>query len=462
MPSRRLLPLAIAFALASSAAIANPTDDKFDALAARDWAFRLKEYPSLAREENPDFVSSSLGDDSEAAQARRHAFWLGVRKELSAISEAELSGSEKINYAIFRGQIDSFIADYETGRYLMPINSDSTFYTYLPQLPTSQPFAKREHYAAYLAKLADFPRYFANNQALLEAGIQRGMTVPQVVLAGRDAALRQHAEVKKPEDSVYYAPFVKLPDWLSAKEQDELRAKAKKVIADQVIPTYQRFLGFFTKTYVPAARQSLGAYQLPGGKAFYQAQIREYTTLDMAPEKIHALGMSEVKRIRGEMADIIREVGFKGSFEQFLTFLRTDPQFYAKTPRELLMHARDIAKRIDNKLPSMFKMLPRQPYGVEPVPADIAASYTAGRYSGSPAGGLEAGHYWVNTTKLESRPLYALPALTLHEAVPGHHLQNALAAEQGEQPAFRRTSYISAFGEGWALYSEHLGVEMGI
>ncbi len=229
-----------------------------------------------------------------------------------------------------------------------------------------------------------------------------------------------------------------------------------------MIPAYAKLLKYFVGDYVPHARKALGAYSLPDGEAYYRQQIREYVTLDLSPEEIHAIGLKEVARIREEMEKVMKDAKFDGDFAAFLTFLRTDPQFYAKTPRELLMHASYIAKRIDGELPKYFATLPRLPYGVAPVPAAIAPYYTTGRYSPAPAGGKGAGFYWVNTWKLEARPLYALPALTLHEAVPGHHLQGALAGEQGEQPPFRRYSYISAFGEGWALYAEHLGVEMGI
>ncbi|MBI2379804.1 MAG: DUF885 family protein [Gammaproteobacteria bacterium] len=460
---RRLRTLSLALLCSYSAAVlANPMDERFHALTDKDWAFRLAEFPDLKSEENPEFVADRLGHAAEADQRRRHAFWLGLRQELDSVNVDALSPDQRINHAIFRRQLDSFIADYELGGYLMPLNSDSSFYTYLSQMPGRQPFETEAHYRAYLGKLKDFPRYFADYTALMREGLKRGMTVPQVVLVGRELAIKRHAEVADPVKSVYYSPFLTMPKSLPAERQAALRGEAKKLIAEAVLPAYRDFLKFFTQTYVPGARKDLAATRLPNGQAYYQQQIREYTTLDLPPEKIHAIGLSEVKRIRAEMDGIIRQVGFKGSFAEFLSFLRSDPQFYAKTPRELLMHARDIAKRIDDKLPSQFKLLPRQPYGVVPVPEDIAESYTAGRYVGAPAGGMEAGDFWVNTSKLESRPLYALPALALHEAVPGHHLQNALAAEQGEQPAFRRLSYISAYGEGWALYSEHLGVEMGI
>ena len=224
---------------------------------------------------------------------------------------------------------------------------------------------------------------------------------------------------------------------------------------------YREFLDFFRNVYLPMARTTLGASELPDGNAYYALKIREFTTLDLTPEQIHKIGLSEVDRISGEMNLVMKQVGFQGDFPAFLVFLRTDPRFYAKTPEELLMRASRIAKRIDGKLPSLFKTLPRLPYTVEPVPADIAPKYTSGRYVGAPQGSTQPGIYWVNTYMLESRPLYNLEALTLHEAVPGHHLQIALSRELVNLPDFRRYSYISAFGEGWGLYCEWLGLEAG-
>ena len=229
-----------------------------------------------------------------------------------------------------------------------------------------------------------------------------------------------------------------------------------------VVPAYERLLDFFEDEYFTKARNTLGAYSLPGGKRFYDEQIYLYATIDMSAEEIHQLGLSEVARIRSEMETIISDLEFDGDFAAFIQFLRTDPQFYAKTPHELLAEASYIAKKVDGRLPQLFGTLPRQPYGVAPVPEDIAPFYTAGRYVGSQLDARKGGYYWVNTYALESRTLYTLPALTLHEAMPGHHLQIALALEQGEQPDFRRNNYISAYGEGWALYAEKLGIEMNI
>jgi uncharacterized protein (DUF885 family) len=249
---------------------------------------------------------------------------------------------------------------------------------------------------------------------------------------------------------------------ISGDEREVLIAEARVAVMEGVVPAYERLLEFFENEYFIKARTTLGASSLPQGERFYQEQIYQYATVDMTAEEIHQLGLSEVARIRAEMETIIRELKYEGDLAAFIQFLRTDAQFYAKTPHELLAEASYIAKKIDGRLPMMFGRLPRQPYGVAPVPDSIAPFYTGGRYVGSPLDSHQGGYYWVNTFALESRPLYTLPSLTLHEAVPGHHLQGALAMEQGEQPDFRRNDYISAYGEGWALYAEKLGIEMNI
>jgi uncharacterized protein (DUF885 family) len=253
-----------------------------------------------------------------------------------------------------------------------------------------------------------------------------------------------------------------MPENLAGGERAAIVERAREVIMEGVVPAYRRLLEFFRAEYIPGARTTLGASRLPNGLRYYLSQIRRYATVDMTPAEIHDIGLSEVARIRAEMEAIMEEVGHQGSLAEFIEFLRTDPRFYARTPHELLAEASYFAKKIDGRLPQLFGRLPRQPYGVAPVPDDIAPFYTGGRYIGAPLDAHRGGYYWVNTYALESRPLYTLPALTLHEAVPGHHLQIALAAEQADQPEFRRNDYISAFGEGWALYAEKLGVEMDI
>ncbi len=282
------------------------------------------------------------------------------------------------------------------------------------------------------------------------------------------ALLRSAAETvparvgDKPEDSVFYAPFTRFGVGVPEPRRAALAQAGAAAVREAVVPAYRSFLEFMVETYIPGARTTLGARDMPDGEAYYASRIRAFTTLDdITAEEIHEIGLAEVARIRAEMQAIIDGVGFEGDFAAFLKFLRTDPRFYAATPEALLKEASWIAKRMDAALPSLFGRLPRQPYGVAPVPAAIAPKYTGGRYVGAPAGSTQPGWYWVNTYALESRPLYILEALTLHEAVPGHHLQNALAQEQEGLPAFRRVMYHSGFGEGWGLYSERLGLEAG-
>ena len=463
MPAYRYVAALLALALSGSAlADTASTDARFTALYEREWAWRQQQYPQFATYVGNHERDGELGHVDEASQLRRLKDLEAFQRELDTIPATELSAARQVDYAIYREQLANAIGGIRVRGYLLPMTSDSSFYADLIQMPESHPFATRKDYDSYLARLAAIPAYFDEHIALLKQGVKIGMTLPQVVLQGRDGPLRSIAENSDIATNPFYAPFTKFPATITAEEAAALRRDGEKVIREKVNPAYAKLLKYFVGEYVPKARKTLGAYSLPDGKAYYQQQIREYTTVDLTPEQIHEIGLKEVARIRAEMETVMKDAKFDGDFAAFLTFLRSDPQFYAKTPRELLMHASYIAKRIDGELPKYFGMLPRLPYGVAPVPAAIAPYYTTGRYSPAPAGGKGAGFYWVNTWKLEARPLYALPALTLHEAVPGHHLQGALAAEQGEQPPFRRYSYISAFGEGWALYAEHLGVEMGI
>ncbi|HSX60524.1 MAG TPA: DUF885 domain-containing protein [Tahibacter sp.] len=466
MPSIRFAATLLALAL-SGATLADPSvtgtaDARFKALYEREWDWRQREYPQFATYTGNHSGDGELGHVDEASQRRRLKELEAFQRELDAIPVSELSAPQQIDHAIYREQLANAIGTIRVRGYLLPMTSDSSFYADLIQLPESHPLATRADYDNYLKRLAAIPAYFDEHIALLQEGVKTGMTLPQVVLQGRDGPLRSIAEGKDVESNPFYAPFRKFPSAIGADEAAALRSAGEKAVREQVVPAYAKLLKFFVGEYVPKARKTLGAYQLPNGKDYYRQQIREYVTLDLSPEEIHAIGLKEVSRIRAEMEKVMKDAKFDGDFAAFLAFLRTDPQFYAKTPRELLMYASYIAKRIDGELPKYFATLPRLPYGVAPVPAAIAPYYTTGRYSPAPAGGKGAGFYWVNTWKLQARPLYAMTALTLHESVPGHHLQGALAGEQGEQPPFRRYSYISAFGEGWALYAEHLGVEMGI
>ena len=457
---------AISLALGASAS-ASPDDDgeAFKALLEKDWSFRMQEFPSLARanDSNADLkdYEGKIAHVSEKDQLRRYEFWKQIKAELAAISCDKLEPEDCINYRMFERQMHQYLASYETRDYLIPFNSDWGFYLSWARWGEETDFTSEEDYRHYLSRMRELPIVMDEYITLMREGLRTGMTQPRVILDGREVPIRKQL-VENPERSSFYQPFLNLNKNITSESKEKLQKEARVVVMEDVVPAYQRLLDFFVDEYFPAARTTLGASSLPGGQRYYQEQIYLYATVDMSADEIHQLGLSEVARIRAEMETIIKEVKFEGDLAAFIQFLRTDPQFYAKTPHELLAEASYIAKKVDGRLPQLFGKLPRQPYGVAPVPDDIAPFYTAGRYIGSPLTAHRGGYYWVNTYALESRPLYTLPALTLHEAAPGHHLQSALAMEQGDQPEFRRNDYISAYGEGWALYAEKLGVEMGI
>ncbi|MEJ2086547.1 MAG: DUF885 domain-containing protein, partial [Acidobacteriota bacterium] len=353
------------------------------------------------------------------------------------------------------------LKDLEFKSYLIPITNEVGFHTTFASLPTRMPFATVEDYENYLARLAAYPSFCEQNIELMRRGMEIGFVLPRVVLEGYEATILPHT-AEDPTQTVFWRPFEAIPSSVPEAEHERLRAAGRAVIEEAVSPAYEEFLTFITSEYIPGCRDTIAASDLPNGVDYYDFLVRYHTTLDITPEEVHAVGNREVERIRSEMLEIIDEVRFEGDLDDFLQFLRTDPRFFPKTAEELLKEASFIAKKIDGRLPALFKTLPRQPYGVEPVPAHLAPKYTAGRYSGAAIDGTRAGFYWVNTYALDSRTLWALVALTLHEAVPGHHLQNALRQELTDLPNFRRFSRINAYGEGWGLYSEWLGLEVGM
>lgn len=433
---------------------AGQADDQFKAVYTKEWSWRQQQFGGYDDEDSASSPQAArLPEVGAKAQAARLAYWNDVLRQLDAIPLRELSAENQVNYAVYRPQIENLAASVRFRDYEMPFNSDSQFWSNLGFM-TRRPLRDEAAVRAYIGKLDDVPRYFDEQIANMRAGLKRGFSVPRAVLAGRDVSIASYIEVKSPEDSDFYKPLRNLPATLPGELQESLRADARRAIRERVIPAYAKLLKFFRDDYVPKARKTLAAEAMPGGKAWYRQQIREYTTLDLDPEAIHRIGLDEVARIDAQMQATMRQTGFKGDFPAFLHFLRTDPQFYAKTPEELLMRAAWIAKQVDAKLARYFGLLPRGRFGIEPVPAAIAPFWTAGRGS--------AHTYWVNTYDLPSRPLYNLPALTVHESAPGHSMQGALAEEQTGYPDFRSKNYISAYGEGWALYCEKLGQEMGI
>ncbi|MGZ8711596.1 MAG: DUF885 domain-containing protein [Thermoanaerobaculia bacterium] len=432
---------------------------KLHALFDRTWEFQLKEDPLLATSVGRHEYGDRLPAIAPADLARQHAFAKTALTELATIDRGKLPPFEAVNYDEFRRQLDVAVANFELGDYQIPFNADSGFHSSFSRLPQDVPLATAKDYENYIARLRAWPVYVNQQTAHMRAGLKRGMSIPRATLDGYDSTIAAHV-VDDPAKSVFWMPFEKFPASVPASEHERLRRDGRAAVL-AAISGYADFLEFFSKEYLPGARTTLGASELPDGRAYYRQKIREFTTLDLTPEEIHRKGLSEVERIGAEMNAVMKEVGFQGDFAAFLQFLRSDPRFYAKTPEALLERASRIAKRMDGKLPSLFRTLPRLPYTVDPVPADIAPKYTTGRYVNAPQGSTQPGIYWVNTYKLEARPLYNLEALTLHEAVPGHHLQIALSRELENLPNFRRFSYISAFGEGWGLYSEWLGLEAG-
>jgi uncharacterized protein (DUF885 family) len=425
-----------------------------------DWKFRLHEDPFFATSADNHEYDALLPSVKKEDFERRNAFRLKTLKELEAIDRSKLTKSEQISYDLLKADIQDDISEYEFQTYLIPLNADSGFQSEFARLPRLMPLATVKDYKNYIARLNAFPEYVNQNIALMREGLQKGMDLPKVVLKGIEVTATTHI-VDDPAKSVFYPPFANFPNTVAESERAALKEAGVQAIQKSIVPAYRAFLEFMTNEYIPKTRDTLGASELPNGKKYYDYLVHHFTTLDLTAAEVHEIGLREVERIHKEMDQVIQSVGFQGDFAAFLKFLRTDPRFYAKTPDQLLKEASFIAKKIDGKLPSLFKTIPRLPYDVEPVPDSIAPKYTAGRYVEPPQGSTEPGIYWVNTYALESRPLYALEALTLHEAVPGHHFQTSIAREMQGLPEFRRSKYISAFGEGWGLYSEWLGLEAG-
>ncbi len=456
----RLVPVLLLLGLASPLAAAEAPADLLRELVDREWGWRLREFPQLATSVGVADYDDRLEDPSLAACARRDRESRAFLAEVDAIEAAALGPADRLDRDIFRAQLVERIEGYRFGEHLLPLNADSGFHTSFALLPMSMPLESTRHYENYLARLAAFPVWMEAHIELLRAGLERGITVPRATLVGIERTIEPLA-APAVEAHPLWAPFREFPATMPAADRARLAARARELIAGGVVPGYARFLEMMNHEYLPGARETLAARDLPDGEEYYRFLIRQYTTLDLSAEEIHRTGVAELARIRSEMDTVIARTGFSGSFAEFLAFLRSDPRFYARTPEQLIERASFIAKRMDGKLPSLFRTLPRQPYGVMPVPAALAPKYTSGRYSGSPKDSTEPGWYWVNTHALESRPLFNLEALSLHEAVPGHHLQNAIAEEQEGLRPFRRFSYISAYGEGWGLYSEWLGIEAG-
>ena len=417
----------------------------------------IDSYHDYKGHENGEFP---LGDFSEERFENYALFCDSLKLKLETIDRYELEENDQISYQLLHFVLKETGVKFHYNTHWNPILSDAGFHSNLTY--RVRPISSKKSALKYLNLLKAIPLYIDQQSTLIEKGLNAGMGQPLIIFNGYSSTYEQHI-TKTPEENFYYSPFLKLPDQISKQEKDSLLQAAKKVINHSVIPSFKKVKTFFEETYFPKTRVAIGISEIPNGKEYYQSRIDFYTTLKMTPQSIHEKGLEEVARINAKMLEIVKEVEFKGSLIEFIAFLRTDSQFYAKTSEQLLAHARNISKKLDEQLPRYFKTLPRKPYGVAPVPDAIAPKYTSGRYVGTSPTSTDPGYYWVNTYNLSSRPLYVIPSLTAHEAVPGHHLQGSLNSELTESiPRFRRDLYLSAYGEGWGLYSEYLADEMGI
>ncbi len=445
--------LATAPADGASASQAVSADARFKALYTREWAWRRAEIGIDDEDDSNLPIRARLPDASAAAQAKRLAYLEEVLAELGAIRPDSLSARVREDYAVYRSQIEALVARWRFRDWQKPVGASGGFWNNAAR-DSRRPFRSEQDYRNYLALLRDIPRYFGEQTANLQAGLARGFTAPKVTLIGRDKPLAAIAEAPSPEATPFYTPFREMPASIAPARQAALRVEAAAVIRDVVIPAHRKVLAYMREVYLPGARETLAAEALPDGKAYYQSKIREFVTLDLKPDAIHAIGLREVAGIQAEMISTMRATGFTGDLKGFFEFLRTDSRFYPTSEEQLLREASWIAKRFDARAHLWFGRMPRRRFGITPMPAATAPFQTYAL--GGP------GYFLLNTYNLAQRPLYVLTALTLHESAPGHGFQMPLAEENGDQPDFRRKIYMSAYGEGWGLYAEKLGVEMGM
>ena len=447
---------------APHALAASSADSALRALFDEYWAFEMRENPFSATSSGVSDYNHEVPQVAPEDYRRRTAARRAFLGRLDAIDAEAASADNRLSASLLKFILSHDVRLAAHRPWRIPFLADSGFHSSIGYVVSATPLRTRKDFDDYLTRLKGLSGYLDQNVENMRMGLADGFTQPQEILPHILPSFEAQV-TERAEDHPLFAPFKTMPATFSRRERQQLEREAKAVLADEVIPAFTRVRDFMAGEYMEGAARVVGAGALPDGADYYVDLARYYTSLDDAdPDAVHALGLREVARIRKKMDAVIKKSGFDGDFDAFQAFLRTDPQFYAKTEAELLRYAAWLAKDIDGKLPAFFGKLPRQPYSVEPVPAAIAPNYTTGRYVGAPLDADRGGQYWVNTYDLKTRPLYQLPALTLHEATPGHHLQAALSKEIEDIPAFRRQFYPHAFGEGWGLYSEKLGEEMGV
>lgn len=445
--------------LAGNSALADAESD-FTQLLDEAWEFQMSEYPTFASYLGDRRFNDRWGDQSITAIKQRNAAIADFRQRLANIDKAALNDVDQINYALFARELDSELREHRFDDYLLPFSHRGGVQT-LNEYTNGIPQETVKDYEDWLVRMGKIDTVVEQTIALAEEGRKKGI-VPPAILMQRVPDQIATQLVENGADSPFYTFFESLPKSFSAADSDRLQASAIRTIEQSVVPAYRRLARYFNDTYLPASRDTIGLSELPNGAEWYEFLAEDFTTTDMTPDEIHALGLREVARIRSEMQLIIDELEFDGSFQDFLAFLRTDPQFYFDNPDDLYEAYLATSKRIDPELVRLFGKLPRMPYGVKPIPDATAPDTTTAYYTRPAADGSRAGIYWVNLYMPEVRPKYEIEVLTVHEAMPGHHLQIALQQELGEMPNFRRFSGFTAFTEGWGLYSESLGHELGL
>lgn len=424
------------------------------------YEYRLQTDPLFATDQGVHRYNDKLPDTSLDALQERYNQNKEFLERLESISYERLSREDQINYDIFKLQLENDIRNYELNGHLLPLNGWWDYHATFADLPNRVPLNIREDYENYLQRLEAFRTYNEGFIERMEKGIEENWVRPQVVFDNYVESVESHI-TDDPSESVLFEPFTNFPVTIEPEERELLISQAEEVIRNVVVPEYERLRDFLTEIYIPNGAESIGITEQDGGSEYYEFLIRRYTTLDLTPEEVHQEGLREVERIREEMMEIVEAEDFEDDFDTFVEFLRSNPRFYANSPEELLKETALVLKKMDGKLPELFKTLPRLPYGIREVPSYLAPRTATAYYSRGSADGSRAGYYAVNTHNLNSRPLYEIEALSFHEAVPGHHLQIALQQELENLPVFRTASGFTVFTEGWALYSERLGLEVG-
>lgn len=425
------------------------------------WEYGLQTNPLFATNQGDHRFDNQLPRSDLEFLEKDYRQTTGFLERLDGIDRDALDGEARLNYDIFRIQLENAVRAYELNHHLLPLNGWWDYHAAFADLANRMPLDDLSDYENYLSRLEAFPGYNSGYIERMERGLELGVVRPKVVFDDYLASVEAHI-TENPEESTLYEPFTDFPDSIHEEERERLAEEVREIISGIVVPEYERLRVFLQDRYIPGSSESIAITDIEGGGEYYDYLVSNYTTLDRTADQIHQTGLDEVGRIRAEMMEIVKSEGFGEDFVRFIEFLRTDPRFYAESPEELLKETAFVLKTMDGKLPELFKTLPRLPYGIRPVPGYLAPRTATAYYSRDAADGTRAGFYAVNTHDLESRPLYEVTALSLHEAVPGHHLQIALQQELEDLPEFRTVAGFTAYTEGWALYSERLGLEVGM